>query len=912
MKAPYVNRGCLFSYVAILALNILSLSNPASATTSAAPTDAHSTITGYVVDATDGAAIPNVSVAVSGTSVKVTTDTTGRFIIKGLPVGSYVLSLYRDGYQPAISDSVLLRDTGATVTMALQPATGGDLKVIAVTSTRANNTLRQSSTFSETFNAESLQRQGVLRAANVLLTAAGVNNGIPGNTGALADDVHLSIRGIGTLETVAAIDGHPIGYGIKGGFNYQLSPVYPYRNISVIYGSGGSNFFGLDAIGGVVNFETLDPTPERHVSFTQGYGSFEQLSSSLQATGTIGNLGYAIAYGTAGLDGPFRHAHMYQTGAAFDQSVEAGPIHQLGVYPDDSSAQTRASLVKLRLGLGHRSSLTLTSLTQNRWADKTGNGDGDYLSYAPALALGYQLLSDYAPSNYPTLQPCAPGRFVGTNANGKPNGFGPTGQPDGGLTCQTPQQYAQFNTGWDGAGPSWQSLKLNDNSLSYQHNAARSVFRFDVYNSYYANLSDRTFRLPFFKTPGDNASWSNLAVNETGAVASEELLGLNNDIGVGISYLNSVYPTYSKGALKGSPSITDSTLSLSDEYHPHTSPFSAFATLWAKRSTATDTSYLDGRLALVDRLTTHDIVRGSIGLVTTQPSANMVGLPFIGDFTGGAGGGTPINCSTLNAIGSTPSTVLKPERGVDEDIAYVHRWADDTQTQLTLYNTNVFDKLYSTLVPLSSTGTGFIPPSYLAMVTAAIAGKCGATIAPSLLGLNGNFNVGTLRARGVNIHGRIRATRALYFDYDWALTSTVLLSANPQLLQNDKSLIIDSQLPKLPLHTFNGSADYTFHNGLEARYTLYTVSNHNTKSLPAYNYSNVTLSFPTHKGVLTATVFNIFGQFASIAGLRYEGVPLPLNGYATGADYTQYTGTAATERFGLPYRTIYVSFQYQL
>ena len=143
----------------------------------------------------------------------------------------------------------------------MQQGTNG-LKVIAVTSARSSDSLQQSSTFTKTLNPEALQQQGIVRAADALRVLPGVNNGITGDTAAPADDINLSIRGIGTLETEAAIDGHPIAYGIKGGYNYQLSPVYPYRDISVLYGSGGSDLVGVNAIGGVVNFQTLDPTPQ--------------------------------------------------------------------------------------------------------------------------------------------------------------------------------------------------------------------------------------------------------------------------------------------------------------------------------------------------------------------------------------------------------------------------------------------------------------------------------------------------------------------------------------------------------------------------------------------------------------------------------------------------------------------------
>ena len=195
-------------------------------------------------------------------------------------------------------------------------------------------------------------------------------------------------------------------------------------------------------------------------------------------------------------------------------------------------------------------------------------------------------------------------------------------------------------------------------------------------------------------------------------------------------------------------------------------------------------------------------------------------------------------------------------------------------------------------------------------MTAAIAGKCGVAVAPSLLGLTGNFNVGTLRAQGLDLSGRYRATRRLYFDYDYAITSTVLSNANTELLQKNLTYIIDSQLPRLPLHTANLSADYTLGAGLEMRYTVFAVSEGNTKSLPAYDYSDFSVAYPAGKGLMvSATVLNLFNQWGSIAGLRYEGTPLPLNQYAKPSSYAQYIGASSTEQFGLPYRTIYFSVQ---
>ena len=144
-----------------------------------------------------------------------------------------------------------------------------------------------------------------------------------------------------------------------------------------------------------------------------------------------------------------------------------------------------------------------------------------------------------------------------------------------------------------------------------------------------------------------------------------------------------------------------------------------------------------------------------------------------------------------------------------------------------------------------------------------------------------------------------------------ALASTVLLDANTSLLQANETLILGSQLPLVPLHTFTGAVDGTLANGLNIRYMLHAVSSNNTKSLPAYDYSDLRIAYPIHNSTISVTVSNLFNQWADIRGLRYEGVPLPLNGYANTASYTQYTGANATEQFGLPYRSIYFSYEFR-
>jgi len=842
---------CVRTLCATLACAFFAFAAPARAQNG-------SSIAGIVVDAASGLALSGASVRVVDTSYRTTTDARGAFHFSHIAPGTYRLSVEATGYQPALSTPVIVSPRGtARMALAVQRA-AGSLHVIAVTSTKPSSSLQQSSAFVTTINSEALQASGVQRAGDALRQLAAVNNGITGDTAALGDDINLNIRGIGTAETVAALDGNPIGYGIKGGFNYQLSPLFPFRDVQVLYGSGGSDVLGINAIGGVVNFQTLDPTPTQVVSVMQGYGTFQRQATNLIASGSSGKLGYVLAYGVSGLDGPFRNAYFYQTGAQAS-------------YIDDSSVTSRANLIKLTYSPDSKTNIIMTDVNSSYWENKTGNGDGDYLPYPTAYAT------------------CV--------AQG-------SADP---ATC------ASATTGWQGAGPAWQAFNFGYQDATISHRFGEGTVSLNGFTTLY---NDTTYRLNL-PTP-KNQYLRAYRVQTSGSLLDDDFAGTDNDFTVGYNYFNNAYIYSDLFALNPTkntytaPYSNENAFFIRDVWQAQHSPLSAFLNVWARHASETDSSYLDPRLSLLYRTSPRDVVRAAFGATTTEPTSDELDLPFqpgqlAQGITNGTGGGATYTCSALNSIGSVPSADLKPERGVDEEASWGHTWFGDSITQLQLYNVNVYDKLYSSLIPLSQAGTAGISPSYIAAATQALTGVCGAE--NYTLGVTGTVNIGTLQARGADLSGRQRISRRLYIDYDWALTSSVLENAPPQYLEANLTSIVDSQIKSVPLHTANIAIDNTF-GVVDARYTLFTVSTNNTKNLPAYDYSDLQFTEPVSRNAtFTIAISNLFNQYANIAGLIGEGVPAPLNSYATATDYAPYIGKAATEWFGLPYRQIYFSLQ---
>ncbi|HXN08665.1 MAG TPA: hypothetical protein VN860_03295, partial [Candidatus Acidoferrales bacterium] len=652
-------------------------------------------------------------------------------------------------------------------------------------------------------------------------------------------------------------------------------------------------------------------------NITQSWATWNNLSTTFQATGsTSGNkFGYALAFGTQGQDGYFKHDMMYQPTAAFDPYATDPAIHNLGVYPDDTSITSKGSLLKGRLNFNDNSHLTTTWLSSAYWADKTGNGDNDYLPYDVALANGQNRLNAAIAGGTNGCQPGNPNSFTlgsGSNANGSTPGQGPGGVPDGGSQCQTPQSFAQANFGWQGAGTTWQTYSSNIYSAKYENTIGKNTISANTFTNIYYHTSDRTWQLPFFTVPGDNAFWFNEKAANTGLTLSDDVVNLSNEFGFGYFWENSAFNYVLTGKPQKAPITHDTAFFFRDAWHPTASRLTAYGNLWLKHSTVTNTSFIDPRLAFVWQ-EGNNVYRIAGGKTSTQPFPSQIITPFVPLGIGSFNGHITCSGAFANSIGQVPSSELKPEQGVDQEASFGHRFAGDSTVQLTLYNANVFKKIYTGLsLPLSVLTFPFDASGYINAV-ASFCGISPAQAAP-LVGVSGAANIGHTWASGFDLTGRGRISPQFFIDYSYDTESSVLKSNDPSLINpafgGDVRLIPDSQLFLVPLHKWNVNLDYTFRDNIEVALDTYHVSDNNTKNLPSYTYGNLIVSAPLGPGLFSTTVNNLWQTDAFYEGKIGLGSPLALNKFATASNYQPFFGNSSTERFGLPFRT--VSFAYTL
>ena len=890
------------------------------------------TLSGRVLDGGTGLALQAAVVSTIGPTQKSAyTNSSGRFSIEDLAPGAYQLRISLNGYQTTLSDTVVINAgdiRSVTLAVARQATGGAAIRTIGRTVVTASGALQRSAVIGKQQSIEPIERAGVYRTGDYLRTVPAVNlNASAGGTDTPSpgDDIYLDIRGIGGLENLALLNGHPIGYGIiRGrnvGYDWEVSPTYALRAVEVTFGSGIPGLTPYSAAGGVVDMLTLEPTPQTEGVITQGFGTYSKLVTTLNLTGTAGKVGYALALGTQSLDGPYKAQYWFQPTAAFDPSAPHSSYeYSSGIYKDDTAVVNRGDYLKLRFPIGNSTNaqylghLSLSALSAYWWDDKTGNGDQDNLPYDTALATGNALLASYvAPPNVPPFtntnpQPCGAGTFTPSNPNGNPWGYGINGMPDGGTPCVTPQQYAATINGLQGAGATYQTFTISDYNLRYDQPIGVTNLAVDVYTNRFYQLYDRTYQQPFFTTFGDNPFWLNNEVNTTGEAITDRFTTADNDIGFGFAANNYAYNFHQNGVQQVSPIVWDDTLYVQDIYHPGNAHYKAYFNAAEVYSKVTHTSVFNPRLSFVQELPANNTLRVAAGVTSVQPYATYVDLPYSATAIGALA--SFLNCTGLTSIGQVANPLLTPERANDQELSFGHGFANDSLLQLTFYNENVNNKIFPTVVPVSTLPAGLIPPATISAFETAINAACG-TSGLNGVGVNVQANVGRDLAKGIDIAGRARFTRKLFLDFDYAVESTALRAADVTTLQNNLILIVGAQLPGVPLHKAQVALDAIVGRNIDLRLTQYYVSGNNSKNSVAYNYGDFTANVPVGSASsVNFAVSNVFNQYTGYNGQIGHGVPLALNQYATPSNYTPLIGTAATELFGLPNQQFFVSYSY--
>ena len=862
----------------------------------AAQTEAAS-ISGLVVRQDNGLGTAGAVVTLyQGNTVMATTtsDQNGAYAFASEPPGEYQIGLEAMGFG-ATRIAGVLAGPGANATIRTPLLRSGtsdssSIRVIGRTSAGVSgSTLAAASTIQYNVDPSQIQQQGFLKAADAIGQLPGIN--LSGGPHTVGDDTSIDIRGMGAGEVRPLIDGHPIGpIGVlaQDYYNYANSPFALLDNIQVTVGSGASGLYGVDVIGGTIDFQTLNPTAKPHAELTQEAGNDGTLGTILKATGTIGKLGYAVGHSVTGTYGDFAPQQIFQgarpnnnenlqNGGACTASNDVTSCNTaLNTYGVSGDYKELNDLVKLRYNFTPSTALTVSGYSGNHHSDSTGNGDNDNIPYATRFA---QIQTQ--PQN------CPGGYTVATDANA--NG------------CLTAEQWAAQSSGPFGGGADRnRGTTLQDFNAMFTTQLGMNSISLDTYSDYY-NFHKYSSSAAGLDPTGSFFVGGGTYTDDYlthGFLATDDIATGKSDFGFGYfvehqaeSGNNFAYDsTANTGSLIAQPNLGEGDYSFFvRESYVASDQFAIYLNAWDRRSNVTNHTSFDPRLSFVYKPTHQDVVRLTGGQADGDPAANVAYANALSGFSNPSSLNPTCAPGLLNSVATGGSSNLLPERSSDVEAAYGHSFWSDTSINVVGYASSVKDQLFSGVFPISA--FALANPTIagsLAGFATKINSACGTTYTAanvsSVLGLSGVFNASSALYRGVELTGRVRVTPQLRFDYVYDIQSSQQFGEPVDVLVNNPFILDGGQIVGIPVHKGSLSADYSSH-GFEAQLEGYYIGVNNTLNRPAYTFFNGFISRSLGRHVsATLSAYNVFNQNAQIYGYFGEQLPNPENQYQSGLE----------------------------
>jgi hypothetical protein len=264
------------------------------------------------VQTANGQTVATATVTLEGAShLTTTSDNGGAFAFSGLTAGTYALQIAKPGFESLTRNDVLvLVGERTTIDAVLTPSSFSSLQTIGrVTSGSGKIAINTSGAALNVISAQTFFDQGAVQVTGVLEQTPGVTmttSAGAGNHASLAAPEVPQLRGALSYETESLIDGHPVSVGGNGSFSPLLVMPALLQNVEVAKGPGAMPVEINYAIGGSVNYRTLEPTRKFQLSFDAGVDRYGGTTTAIRATGSTANhkLEFAVAFATDGTPGP--------------------------------------------------------------------------------------------------------------------------------------------------------------------------------------------------------------------------------------------------------------------------------------------------------------------------------------------------------------------------------------------------------------------------------------------------------------------------------------------------------------------------------------------------------------------------------------------------------------------------------
>lgn len=233
------------------------------------------------------------------------------------------------------------------------------LKEVVVTATRTEKEPQELTQSVTVITADDIQKSGATTAAEVIARTAGADVKDYGSKGSLSS---INLRGANAEQVLVLLDGRRLNSASAGGFDMAdlAVPLEQIDRIEIVRGPS-SALYGADAVGGVVNIITKEPSGAATTAIGQ-VGSHGFGSLTLSNSNKFDKFYYTLSAGKEKYDG-------FRVNSDLDQWT-AGAKLGYGLSPDSNLEFTTDYLSK---EIGVPGSLDFPSPLARQWDRNIGS-----------------------------------------------------------------------------------------------------------------------------------------------------------------------------------------------------------------------------------------------------------------------------------------------------------------------------------------------------------------------------------------------------------------------------------------------------------------------------------------------------------------------------------------------------------
>ena len=193
-------------------------------------------------------------VVIKGTTIGVTTESTGHYMIRNAPEGTFTIEVSAVGYKTQSHEIEIRRDRSYEVNFSLEED-HIQIDGVIVSATRSETTRKMSPTLVNVVGMDVYDRSNCTTVAQGLAFQPGVR---VENNCQNCGFQQVRINGLDGQYTQILIDSRPIFSALAGVYGIEQLPANMVDRVEVMRG-GGSALFGSSAVAGTINIITKEP-----------------------------------------------------------------------------------------------------------------------------------------------------------------------------------------------------------------------------------------------------------------------------------------------------------------------------------------------------------------------------------------------------------------------------------------------------------------------------------------------------------------------------------------------------------------------------------------------------------------------------------------------------------------------------